>query len=481
MRSMKRLAFESQSPSNATAQHEAADSFDVVVIGAGHNGLTCACYLARAGLRVAVLDRGERIGGMAISAPLIADAPSHLVSPCAVDGIFLGPGGVAEDLGLRRFGFSQSVHGGYGWIGPNGESLSLTQDVDATVRDVARYSSTDAQRYRELVRTGIKCVSLQDRLTGRAPTRPGLGDMLAWAGGLAADRRIRQLFTEILTRSAADLIASTFESRPLRALFANVATGLGGPAAPDSGVAFLFPSILHRHGFTRVHRGFGGLIQALEGFLVAHGGTVELGAEVQAITSRGGRATGVELTDGRHITAFRAVVGAVAPQHLAEIASCVLPKDVVEAMQWAPANADGVGPFTVNVALSGRVHFAVHQPLAAHDLRGLTITTGTFEEVLESYEMAGNGQISERLPWWITVLTDTAGNAPKGQDVAWFYAAVPVRPADGWSVIREKVADSILHRAAKYIPTLGKASIGLHIETPVDLAGRVNTPNGNAG
>ncbi|MGV2582923.1 UNVERIFIED_CONTAM: FAD-dependent oxidoreductase [Mycobacterium avium subsp. hominissuis] len=126
---------------------------DAIVIGAGHNGLTAAAYLARAGCSVTVLESQPFIGGMTATTPTLDEVPGYLFDHCAVDmiGLFNTSRSVVDELRLADYGLRFIDIDPYAtYLGPDGMSLSLSTNLDRTVADIARYSRRDAERYREL-------------------------------------------------------------------------------------------------------------------------------------------------------------------------------------------------------------------------------------------------------------------------------------------------------------------------------------------
>jgi phytoene dehydrogenase-like protein len=120
----------------------------IVVVGAGHNGLVAANYLADSGHNVTVLEASERIGGMAASAPFAAAAPHHLLSPCAIDAVYWNASTVASDLQLSRYGLRVVSHDpAWAWVGSEGESLVLQRDLPRTIEEIRRFSAADARTY----------------------------------------------------------------------------------------------------------------------------------------------------------------------------------------------------------------------------------------------------------------------------------------------------------------------------------------------
>jgi len=261
-----------------------AYEWDYIVVGAGHNGLVCACYLARSGARVLVLEQHDLLGGMTLSAPLIPGAPDHLANPGAYENVYLRAGGVAEDLDLARHGYREVDSAGWAWLGPDGESVVFQRDVDATAGDIARHDAADARAYRELVGVGVKALALHAGYSAGPPARPSPRFLASAVRALASDRRLRATLGGLLTGTAADAITSTFRSPQMRGAFASIATILGAPSSEGSAMAMLGTSSLHWKGAARPIGGMGGLVSALVDCLRAHGGEARASSEVVRVT-----------------------------------------------------------------------------------------------------------------------------------------------------------------------------------------------------
>ena len=135
-----------------------AQDYDVVIVGAGHNGMSAAGYLSRAGKRVVVVERSAKVGGMASSGYLIPEAPQHLVTPCAVELLFVRGTGLIEDLELRQHGLTTiDPDPSYAYLHPDGSSIAVFRDARRTAEDVARIHRGDGAQY-------LKFVALLDAL-----------------------------------------------------------------------------------------------------------------------------------------------------------------------------------------------------------------------------------------------------------------------------------------------------------------------------
>jgi phytoene dehydrogenase-like protein len=116
-----------------------SDIYDAVIIGAGHNGMAAAGYLSRAGKKVVVVERMDKVGGMTSSGYMIAEAPDYLVTPCAVELLFARGSGIIEDLELKRHGLTTiDPDPSYAYLHPDGQSIALFRDYKRTADDIAR-------------------------------------------------------------------------------------------------------------------------------------------------------------------------------------------------------------------------------------------------------------------------------------------------------------------------------------------------------
>ncbi|MCW3015415.1 MAG: crtI1 [Solirubrobacterales bacterium] len=456
------------------------ETVDVVVIGGGHNGLTAGCYLARAGHSVLVLEKESRLGGMAMSAPLIPQAPGHLVSPCAFEDLFFRIGGVADDLGLAAHGFREHESDGWMWLAPSGDSLWIQRDVDKTVQDIARFSTVDAARYRELMQVAFRCVDIFYGYLTSHPTRTDKRQLASWMKTLVTDRTLRSTLADMCTANAVDMLAGTFESEAVRSIFAN--TILGSPFADGNGFTLMNTTLLHRSGIGRPVGGMGGIVSALDRCLHSHGGESRVDAQVAHVTTVGGEARGVVLANGDEIAARVGVIAACPPQAVPRLVGHAFPQRIAERLCSAPDDAWGIGQLTVTVALSEQVELPLHASGRDDvDVRRPTLMAGTFDSIIAAARESMLGQVPAQLPWWATIFNaiDTT-QAPEGQDVIDLYSPmVPSMPHGGWSGARADAADRLVEQAAPLLSTrLAEMELGRHIETPADRAERVGTTNG---
>lgn len=452
---------------------------DAVVVGGGHNGLVAACYFAKAGLRVTVVEAQEYLGGMAASQPFIASAPDHVVSPGAYESVLLRQSPIVHDLQLARFGYLEIDSLGYLWLGDDGASLFLQRDVAATARDIARFSAADAARYVDVVAVGRKAFALQSKYALDSPRRPSLATLAAAARHVASDRHFRALLPAIATTSAVDAITGMFESRELRAALLSMTSILTSPTLEGSAVSVFGTAPIHDGRCARPVGGMGGLIAALERCLLDAGGAIRTSSRVVAIHRSNARASAVELEDGTVLNARHAVITACPVQLVAELVDGLSPS-VASQLRNAPANAAGVGSMTVNLALDRHLRYPGHQPGRPDiDLRMAGIFTGSTESVLEAHEASARGELPRSMPWWgaaFSALDPT--QAPSGQETVQLFSPVPVRPVGEWASARSTAADQLVKHAAEFAPGLAEGELGRYVETPEDLSARTGASNG---
>ena len=453
---------------------------DVIIVGGGHNGLVAGCYLAKAGLQVLIVEQAPWLGGMAASRAFVPQAPEHILSPGAWENVYFRAGGVGEELELHRFGHRDLDSAGWAWLGDNGESVVLQASLSKTLADIRRFSVKDAVTYADLTEAGIKILKIQDEYGLSQPKRPSLATVATAVRAVAGSRRIRSLLGSLLTTTAADGIEALFESEALRGVFAGTGAILAPLTVDGSAIALLAASMIHHHGAARPVGGMGGLVAALQRCFEAHGGQVLLSSKVAGIRMNSRAGGVVELTDGTVIHAERAVIAACPVQRLPDMVGDALPVDIAERLRHAPANSTGLGTFTINAALSGRVELPHHQANRKDlDLRRPAIYMGTLEEVVAAGEQSARGELPDRTTFCLGILSAIdESQAPPGQDVVQLYSPAPVRPDGGWDKWRGEAERRLLDKVSQAAPDFVNLQIGNFVETAEDLAGRTGAENG---
>lgn len=467
-------------------------SLDVAVVGAGHNGLVAASYLARAGLKVKVFERRHVVGGAAVTEEF---HPGFRNSVCSYAVSLLSPR-VHRELDLAGHGLELVPRPGGNYLAEEDGPGLLTHGDPAKFREeVARTSARDADALDAFEAQLGRLADALRAMTLETPPNAGggLGDL--WALAKAA-RRVgklkladQQAFADIFTESAADYLDRWFESAPLKALLAfdGIVGHWGSPLHPGTAYVLLhhcFGQIMGPSGaWGHAIGGMGAISDALAKSARAAGAEIETGAGVAALLlDDRGRAAGLRLDNGREVRA-RAVAAAVNPKLLFER---LLPAEVLhpafrERMRQYKCRS---GVLRMNVALSELPDFRGRpgKEPQAHHLSGINLCP-TVDYQHRAFEDARTHGWSRRpvVELLIPSTMDTT-LAPKGQHVAslfcqWFDYELP----DGrsWDDARDAAADAVIDLVSEFAPNFRRSVIARQVLTPLDLEREFGLVNGD--
>ena len=295
-------------------------AFEAIIVGGGHNGLTCAAYLARAGLDVCVLERRHVLGGACVTEEVW---PGQRVSRASYVVSMLQPK-IVSDLRLSDHGYQPiPLDPSYATFGPDGRPILFSADPERTRETIARYSSKDAAAYPGFDELLTRTANFLRPLLLRPPPaigskRPGdLLGLLREAGRAAglARRDVHELF-RVMTMSVGDLLDDWFETDELKGAIGS--TGVvgvwAGPRTPGTAYNLLHHALGELDGvqgaWGHVKGGMGAISRALAQSAEAGGATVRTDAAVRSIDVAGGRTTGVTLESGETLLAPIVVSGA---------------------------------------------------------------------------------------------------------------------------------------------------------------------------
>lgn len=272
--------------------------YDVAVIGAGHNGLVAANYLARAGQKVIVLEARDIVGGACVSEELI---PDSRWSSCAFIAGLMRPE-VVEELELNRHGLEMYQSDVLNFVlFADGSHLFLWKELDRTLREIERYSANDARRFLDF---GVRLKRFADIVRPYLLQPPPLRSEVMRKFEQLGEQ---ELFNEFVLLSASDLLDRYFESDHLKGLltFFAIVSVWGGPSTPGTGYVYghhswgEFEGQFGQYGF--VKGGMGGITQALATAARSHGVAIRTGAPVSRVLIEQGTARGVVLETGEEI------------------------------------------------------------------------------------------------------------------------------------------------------------------------------------
>ncbi|GAA5158511.1 NAD(P)/FAD-dependent oxidoreductase [Pseudonocardia eucalypti] len=454
---------------------------DVIVVGAGHNGLTAACYLARAGRSVLVVESAGRVGGMTSTNPVLAGAPEHRINEGAMDSSLWRTTRIPRELELHRFGLTEiEVDPPYAFLDQDGSSLCIHRDPRRTAEEIARFSRPDAAAYLDLANTLDAAMNVAVPFLNTNPVRPSPAGILRGAARSALRPGRLGPLAHFFSTSHAEFVEERFTDRRVRALLA--ALPCFAPMFAD-GTAWvlIYFGLIHRAGVGRFAGGTGAVTDALARCLASHGGRIRVNATVDGLVTRHGRVTGVRLDDGTELPARAVLTTNNVRIPLTEwLPEGALPKHLARRAAHIPTDSTGASSFKVDVALRGRVEVSAHRA-GGVDLRTPALVWTTFEEHVQAWHDCARGRVPDPLPG-VAILPAGAdpSQAPAGQDTFWFWSGIsPVRPTEPWSELAGPTAERVLATASKYLGGLAELEIDRQVMTPPDFERRFRAPDGN--
>ncbi len=455
-------------------------AYDIIIIGAGHNGLVAACYLARAGLKTLVLERREIVGGAAVTEEF------HPGFRCSTLAHSTGPfrPQVARDLGLESHGLEM--------ITPDARVLALTadsrslciyHDTKKSVAEIEKLSSKDAKSYPEFVKSFSRIGSVLAPLVGMTPPaidKPALGEIWNLGKVGLAFRGLGKKDEYRLLRwgpmAVADLVTEWFETEILRATFAarGIHGAFAGPWSAGTSAGLLWQAAMDGNAIAPsvfVRGGLGALTEALANAARQAGAEIRTGAEVEKIEVAGEKASHLVLKSGEEIAA-RAVVSNADPR--TTFLKLVDPVDLDPNFLLKIRNYRAVGiSAKINLALSGLPAFVgVSGDEARSKLSGRIHIGPDIDYLERAFDAAKYGDYSPA-PYMDIVIPSLidASLAPAGAHVMSIYIQyAPYKLKDGdWRLRREEFGDAMIDALAAYASNLKELIVGRQVITPLDL------------
>ena len=435
------------------------NSVDVIVVGSGHNGLIAACYLAKSGLDVLVLEAHETAGGMTATNPMAPEAPDHLINEASIHASMFHMSPIDKELELgSKYGLRQrKIDPCHVQLNPNGdESLALWRDPKKTAEEIAYFSKKDAKAYLELCELWDIALDIGLPFALGSPSNPGFGRM---AGAIFRSlRHVRKLpkLAGLIRNSHAGLLEEIFDTEMARAPWTSALPFMNFTA--DMGAfSMVYVGVLQRWGVTMFEGGTGAFPAALIRCLEANKGKVRCNAPVAEIIVRQGAAKGVRLHNGEEILANKGVLTAFSPKavlnHL--LPEGTLPADLERRAKNIPTSSRGVSDFKLNMAFKGKItprrHQAWRNKRDGLDLRLPTTQWGTHQGAIDAYNACVKGEIPEMIPGQVQITTAfDESMAPPGHDTLWFWSGlVPFAPNQGWDEARPIITDQIVRNISE--------------------------------
>ncbi len=440
-----------------------ATAADIIAVGSGHNGLIAAAYLAAAGKKVLVLERNAWFGGGVVSRELTLPGfrhDQHSMSHIFIQG---NPLLKNDELKLKsKYGLE--------YIFPDvpmmsvfedGATLKLYRNVEKSAAEIAKYSKKDADAFRKLSKQAAEWLPMIAASLYAPPAPVGAGNAM-----LDSSREGRALW-RVIQMSSHDFLCDTFESERVRMHFARVAgENLVSPDEKATAIgAFVFLGFLEGYGFGVAKGGAGKLTDALIACIKDHGGEVIANADVARIKTSNGRASGVELVDGRTFDAKDAVIGAIHPHLLGKMV------DGMDPYARAQAEATHITPaacITVHAALDGPLEWRTPDTV---DAVMTEMLPNDYETLRRAFDELRYGQFMPYPMLGVGCLTQfDPSRCPPGKAIMHLWDYVPYERPDGrsWDETKQSYADRMIQHMGKFVSNTS-VILQAHVDSPVDM------------
>jgi phytoene dehydrogenase-like protein len=462
--------------------------YDAIIIGGGHNGLTAAAYLGRAGRKTLVLERRHVLGGAAVTEEIV---PGFRFSVCSYVVSLLRPE-IIRELDLPRHGLEILPLDGTFTPMPDGDYLWRVNDHARTRREIARHSRLDAEAYDEYGKAMVEMARFVKPILDMTPPDPMTLDPRELMKLLFLGRRFRRLGEEdrynqlqLMTMSAVDFLDQWFETDVLKATMA--ASGIIGTflGVRSPGTAYV---LLHHYmgeidgafrswGFAR--GGTGAISDAIAGAAREAGVEIRTEAPVAHILVREGKARGVVLAGGDYLEADL-VLSSVDPHltFLKLVDTRELPTEFLdEVRRYKFRGSSG----KVNLALDALPDFTALPGRGPH-LRGALSISPSVDYMERAYDQAKYGEFSRRpyIDMVIPTLTDPSVAPPGKHILSCFVQYAPYHLAAGtWDEQREAFGDAVIDTIAEYAPNIRDIVLHRQVLTPLDLEREFGLTEGN--
>lgn len=479
------------------------EAYDVVIIGAGHNGLVCAAYLLKAGYSVLLLEKRPIPGGGATTEETMPEeAPGFKFNPCAINHLFIHLGPVVQELELHKYGLEYLYCDPVVFCPhPDGKYFLAHRSVEKTCAEIARYSDHDAQKYAEYVNFWQRFVhsvtpffnsppkSLVD-ITGNYDLKK-LQDLFSILGG---PNKTLDLLSTILS-SPEDNINEYFDSEFLKAPLARLSAELSSPPSQKA-MAFgaMMMVLRHNPGMARPRGGTGALTEALVKLVQSEGGVILTDQHVEKVLIDDGRAVGVGVAGGKEYRAKSGVISNIDAKRL--FLQLVDSSDVNDADPKLRERVDrrinnnNETILKIDCALSEPLRFEHHEHKDEY-LIGSILIADSVNHVEKAHSDCMIGKIPDEDPSMYLVMPTglDPSMAPSGKHTLWieFFAPYQIAGAEGTGLkgtgwtdeLKNKVADRVINKLADYSPNLKHSIIARHVESPAELGERLGSYKGN--
>jgi beta-carotene ketolase (CrtO type) len=477
--------------------------YDVVIIGAGHNGLVCAAYLLKAGYSVLLLEKRSVPGGAATTEECIPkEAPGFKFNLCAIDHEFIHLGPVVEELELTKYGLEYLECDPVVFCPhPDGKYFLGHKSIEKTCEGIARYNQRDAKKYAEFTDFWQRTISAMIPMFNAPPKsiidiagNYDLGkikDLLSVVGSPAKTLD----FIRTMLTSAEDILNEWFDEEFLKAPLSRLAAELGAPPSQKNmAIGVMMMAMRHNPGMARPRGGTGALVQALVNLVTSLGGVILTDQHVEKILIDDAKAVGVRVNGGQEYSAKHGVISNIDAQRLFMQMIDKSEVDAVDSELWERVKRRIVNNnetiLKIDLALDEPLHFPYHEHKDEY-LTGSILIADSMMHVEQAHSLCTLGQIPDSDPSMYVVMPSALDPslAPPGKHTLWieFFAPYQIAGAEGTGLkgtgwtdeLKNKVADRVIDKLAEYAPNVKNATIARRVESPAELGERLGAYKGN--
>ncbi len=477
--------------------------YDVVIIGAGHNGLVCAAYLLKAGYSVLLLEKRSVPGGAATTEECLPqEAPGFKFNLCAIDHEFIHLGPVVEELELTKYGLEYLECDPVVFCPhPDGKYFLGHKSLEKTCAEIARYNERDAKKYAEFTDYWQRALGAMIPMFNAPPK-----SIIDIAGNYDITK-IKDLFSVIgspnktfdfirnMLTSAEDLLNEWFDEEFLKAPLARLSAELGAPPSQKTiAIGAIMMAMRHDPGMARPRGGTGALVQALVNLVTSKGGKILTDQHVEKILIDNGKAVGVRVNGGTEYRAKNGVISNIDAQRLFMQMIDKSDVDAVDSELWERLERRIVNNnetiLKIDLALNEPLRFPFHAHKDEY-LVGSILIADSVRHVEQAHSLCTLGLIPDSDPSMYVVMPSfrDPSLAPPGKHTLWieFFAPYQIAGAEGTGLkgtgwtdeLKNKVADRVIDKLAQYAPNVKNATIARRVESPAELGERLGAYKGN--
>ncbi|MBN3896081.1 MAG: NAD(P)/FAD-dependent oxidoreductase [Nostoc sp. NOS(2021)] len=477
--------------------------YDVVLIGAGHNGLVCAAYLLKAGYSVLLLEKRSVPGGAATTEECLPkEAPGFKFNLCAIDHEFIHLGPVVEELELEKYGLHYLECDPVVFCPhPDGKYFLGHKSVEKTCAEIARYSERDAKKYAEFVDFWQRSLGAMIPMFNAPPK--SIIDIL----GNYDITKLKDLFSVIgspnktldfirtMLTSAEDLLNEWFDEEFLKAPLARLASELGAPPSQKTlAIGAIMMAMRHNPGMARPRGGTGALVQALVNLVTSLGGVILTDQHVEKVLIDDGKAVGVRVAGNKEYRAKHGVISNIDAKRLFLQMTDKSDVDAADPNLWERLERRIVNNnetiLKIDLALDEPLRFPYHAHKDEY-LVGSILIADSVAHVEQAHSKCTLGEIPDADPSMYVVMPSYLDPtlAPPGKHTVWieYFAPYQIAGAEGTGLkgtgwtdeLKNKVADKVIDKLADYAPNVKKATIARRVESPAELGERLGAYKGN--